>query len=388
MPVLLSLIIAQLLTWRFGDWIRKHAYALYGASIAVAIGVIAITWCGWDASFPLWITAAIWPMFAHGALATAIFIIIMAMGAVPNGDEINKRLRPIRKELSFIACILVLGHNIAYGRTYFVKLFTAPTKMSTTTLLAAICSVIMIALMLVLMVTSIHAVRKKLKARTWKNIQRSAYVFYGLIYVHIMLLYIPMVQRGSLRYMLNVVVYSIIFIMYAGMRIRKALIKKSKTAATYPLPIAMLACVLVCVLSCIQWSTVLPVGTTINVAQADVQQAQVDEADDSADTTTDTAAQDKTPATVTYKDGTHIGTGEGYNGQVTVAVRVSEGQITGVTVVSTGDDGEYWDKATALIDDVVAKQSADVDAVSGATFSSNGLKEAIGNALAAAETEG
>lgn len=383
MPVLLSLILAQLFIWRLGDWIRKHAYALYGASVVIAVGIIAITWCGWDASFPLWITAAIWPMFAHGAFATAIFIIIMAMGAVPNGDEINKRLRPIRKELSFIACILVLGHNIAYGRTYFVKLFTQPDKMSTTTLLAAICSVIMIALMLILMVTSIHAVRKKLKARTWKNIQRSAYVFYGLIYIHIMLLYIPMVQRGSLRYMLNVVVYSIIFIMYAGMRIRKALLKKSRIAATYPLPIAMLVCVLVCVLSCIQWSTVLPAQTSVSIAQADAQEVQEGE----GGTASDDASVQGDSAAVTYKDGTHIGTGEGYNGQVTVAVRVSEGQITSVTVVSTGDDGEYWDKAAAIIDDVVAAQSADVDAVSGATYSSNGLKEAIGNALAAAETD-
>ncbi len=383
MPVLLSLILAQLFIWRLGDWIRKHAYALYGASVVIAVGIIAITWCGWDASFPLWITAAIWPMFAHGAFATAIFIIIMAMGAVPNGDEINKRLRPIRKELSFIACILVLGHNIAYGRTYFVKLFTQPDKMSTTTLLAAICSVIMIALMLILMVTSIHAVRKKLKARTWKNIQRSAYVFYGLIYIHIMLLYIPMVQRGSLRYMLNVVVYSIIFIMYAGMRIRKALLKKSRIAATYPLPIAMLVCVLVCVLSCIQWSTVLPAQTSVSIAQADAQEVQEGE----GGTASDDASVQGDSAAVTYKDGTHIGTGEGYNGQVTVAVRVSEGQITGVTVVSTGDDGEYWDKAAAIIDEVVAAQSADVDAVSGATYSSNGLKEAIGNALAAAETD-
>ena len=383
MPVLLSLILAQLFIWRLGDWIRKHAYALYGASVVIAVGIIAITWCGWDASFPLWITAAIWPMFAHGAFATAIFIIIMAMGAVPNGDEINKRLRPIRKELSFIACILVLGHNIAYGRTYFVKLFTQPDKMSTTTLLAAICSVIMIALMLILMVTSIHAVRKKLKARTWKNIQRSAYVFYGLIYIHIMLLYIPMVQRGSLRYMLNVVVYSIIFIMYAGMRIRKALLKKSRIAATYPLPIAMLVCVLVCVLSCIQWSTVLPAQTSVSIAQADAQEVQEGE----GGTASDDASVQGDSAAVTYKDGTHIGTGEGYNGQVTVAVRVSEGQITSVTVVSTGDDGEYWDKAAAIIDEVVAAQSADVDAVSGATYSSNGLKEAIGNALAAAETD-
>ena len=92
-------------------------------------------------------------------------------------------------------------------------------------------------------------------------------------------------------------------------------------------------------------------------------------------------------ARVLYRE-KHIGTGEGYNGTITVAVRIADGQITGVTVVSTSDDGSYWQSATAIIDEVVEKQSTDVDSVSGATYSSKGLKEAISNALATAVIDG
>ena len=66
----------------------------------------------------------VWPLLSHGAFASALFIIVMYMGALPNGTKAIKRLMPIRAELSITASLLALGHNIAYGRTYFVRLFT------------------------------------------------------------------------------------------------------------------------------------------------------------------------------------------------------------------------------------------------------------------------
>ncbi|MDY4199419.1 MAG: FMN-binding protein, partial [Candidatus Fimadaptatus sp.] len=246
---------------------------------------------------------------------------------------------------------------------------------STTQMLAAICSLIMIAIMLPLMITSFKAVRKKMKPKSWKKLQRSAYVFYGLIYVHTMLLYVPMVQAGRSVYIVNVIVYSLIFISYAGMRIRKELLKK-KRGARCILPVAAVVCVAACVLGCIPWSALSP------TEEPAVPAASVANADGDSDGKAYAASE------VHYADGTHIGTGEGYNGTITVAVRIADGQITGVTVVSTSDDGSYWQSATAIIDEVVEKQSVDVDSVSGATYSSKGLKEAISNALATAVIDG
>ena len=375
MPILLSLVLALLLSWYGGSAIKKHAPVFYGGAALLALTTIAVTWSGADASFPGWMSNYVWPMLSHGAFASALFIIVMYMGALPNGTKAIKRLMPIRAELSIMASLLVLGHNIAYGRTYFVRLFTDTSKMSTAQMLAAICSLIMIAIMLPLMITSFQAVRKKMKPKSWKKLQRSAYVFYGLIYVHTMLLYVPMVQAGRSAYIVNVIVYSLIFISYAGMRIRKELLKK-KRGASCILPVAAVVCVAACVLGCIPWSALSP------TEESAVPAASVDNAEGDSDGKAYAASE------VHYADGTHIGTGEGYNGTITVAVRIADGQITGVTVVSTSDDSSYWQSATAIIDEVVEKQSTDVDSVSGATYSSKGLKEAISNALATAVIDG
>lgn len=375
MPILLSLVLALLLSWYGGSAIKKHAPVFYCGAALLALTTIAVTWSGADSSFPGWMSNYVWPLLSHGAFASALFIIVMYMGALPNGTKAIKRLMPIRAELSIMASLLVLGHNIAYGRTYFVRLFTDTSKMNTTQMLAAICSLIMIAIMLPLMITSFKAVRKKMKPKSWKKLQRSAYVFYGLIYVHTMLLYVPMVQAGRSVYIVNVIVYSLIFISYADMRIRKELLKKKRDARCI-LPVAAVVCVAACVLGCIPWSALSP------TEESAVPAASVDNAEGDSDGKAYAASE------VHYADGTHIGTGEGYNGTITVAVRIADGRITGVTVVSTSDDSSYWQSATAIIDEVVEKQSADVDSVSGATYSSKGLKEAISNALATAVIDG
>lgn len=83
-----------------------------------------------------------------------------------------------------------------------------------------------------------------------------------------------------------------------------------------------------------------------------------------------------------YTDGTYTGTGKGFRGDIKVTVTVENGVISDITVDSYKDDREFFSKAeSSIISAVISSQSTDVDAVSGATFSSNGLIEAIKNAL-------
>ena len=84
--------------------------------------------------------------------------------------------------------------------------------------------------MIVLTVTSFPSVRKKMQAKKWKQLQRTAYVFYGLMYVHIMLINIPYARLGPGMYVANVVIYSIVFLGYAAMRISKAISVKAARA--------------------------------------------------------------------------------------------------------------------------------------------------------------
>ncbi|MCD8191097.1 MAG: FMN-binding protein [Clostridiales bacterium] len=83
-----------------------------------------------------------------------------------------------------------------------------------------------------------------------------------------------------------------------------------------------------------------------------------------------------------YQDGTYTGAGTGFGGEITLSVTIENGEITGVELVSApGEDSSYLSQAETLLDDIVNAQSADLDTVSGATFSSTGILEAAQNAL-------
>ncbi|MGB4659931.1 MAG: FMN-binding protein, partial [Mobilitalea sp.] len=87
-------------------------------------------------------------------------------------------------------------------------------------------------------------------------------------------------------------------------------------------------------------------------------------------------------------DGTYEGTGSGFRGETTVNVTVSEGIISEIQIVSTDDDAKYMNKASnQMIADMISTQTAEVDTVSGATYSSNGLIEAVKEALSQAATD-
>lgn len=85
---------------------------------------------------------------------------------------------------------------------------------------------------------------------------------------------------------------------------------------------------------------------------------------------------------VDYADGTYTGSGQGFGGTVSVEVTISGGSITEITVTdAAGEDAAYLNRAAQMIDRMLAAQSAEVDTISGATFSSNGIKTAVQQAL-------
>lgn len=89
-----------------------------------------------------------------------------------------------------------------------------------------------------------------------------------------------------------------------------------------------------------------------------------------------------------YKDGTYQGSGTGFGGTITVSVTVSGGKITSVNILNaSGETPSYFSSAQGVISRVIASQSPNVDAVSGATYSSNGIISAIQNALSQAAAD-
>lgn len=101
-----------------------------------------------------------------------------------------------------------------------------------------------------------------------------------------------------------------------------------------------------------------------------------------------TAAETTTAETTTaaqtgkYTDGTYTGSGTGLRGTTSVTVTVSGGVITSIEIDSYQDDSQYFNRAkSTIISEILKAQSVDVSTVSGATFSSNGILEAVADAL-------
>lgn len=85
-----------------------------------------------------------------------------------------------------------------------------------------------------------------------------------------------------------------------------------------------------------------------------------------------------------YKDGTFTGTGSNRRGSIQVAVKIKNDKITDVTI---SDYGMHYSESDVdgLPDEVVQKQSASVNNVSGATYSTQAFQDAIQDALSQAQ---
>ena len=87
-----------------------------------------------------------------------------------------------------------------------------------------------------------------------------------------------------------------------------------------------------------------------------------------------------------WSDGTYEGSAMGYAGDIVVSVTVTSGEMSDITIVSAElEDGAYFEMAQDIVDDILDAQSVDVDTISGATFSSTGIRDAVETALEAAK---
>ncbi len=471
MIFLISLALTALFIRFCAKSLRAHPVPYYWGAVIIAVAVVLCTVNG--VVFPGWFSTWVWPIFARSAFSTALFVAVMYAGAVHNGSKLMKTLMPIRGELSIIASILTLGHNISYGKTYFRLLFTRPDRLPVNQLLAAVCSLVMLCIMIPLFITSFKCVRRKMKGSSWKKLQRLAYGFYALIYIHVLLLTVPGAQKGSGSYLLTIIVYSVVFLTYGAMRIQKALRNQPARVRRIPAVAAVFALLLV---SCatagpfLQVSSVnvttenppaeqnidnsdtpetenTPVSealpeTNLPESQENTQSNEPETSETELSTeeapsaeqpaageehTAVSAANASTPASTQqaassassaeqsaepsaaaqqpaepakaeqpapalepeviyqYQNGTFSGSGDGFEGTITVSVSIENDKITGISVVSSSDDEPYWSEGKAVISRILSAQSANVDTVSGATFSSGGIIEAVRAALNSAK---
>lgn len=449
MNFIISFILVILFIRFFSEVLKKKPTIFYISAAVIAAIVVAVH--ALEYHFSGVFGNYIEPLFARAGISGAMFILVMYAGAAPAGSYVSRKLMPIRGQLSIIASILTLGHNTAYGLTYFKNLFTARAGMPMYQLLASICSIIMIVIMIPLFITSFIRIRRKMNGKKWKKLQRLAYVFYGLTYVHVVLLIMPQVLRQRTWYVVNFILYTAIYLGYLVCRLLKTNARKHKTEKV--LLKKQVYALIICTCISIAAGLVLSFGfgqtrtrstrttansktssentsedssdetteaiksdddissggdngedisenaaggtaasndvnvetASSNTANAAVNASSTDSKNSSADENSDAAAVSST----VYKDGTFTGTGFGYEGNISVSITIENDKIVGLEFAEYDDDPDYRVDGNEMLANIYTAQTGDeivtdVDTVSGATFTSEGVLDAFLDALDAA----
>ncbi|MDU2374852.1 ferric reductase-like transmembrane domain-containing protein [Anaerococcus vaginalis] len=209
------------------DLIKKYPVIFYLGIYAWTGFVVYYYNMGFDRNFPTWFNEYFMKIFSRGIFATASFMIVMFLGTITKHNDFSKKLMAIRGEMSIMASLLVFSHNIIFGLRYFPILFTNPSSMPQRQLIASIITIFLLLMLIPLFVTSFKTIRRKMKAKSWKNLQKMAYPFFIGIYVHVMVLY----SSNWKENMVGVVIYTLIYLAYIILRLRKRNIKMQKSLA-------------------------------------------------------------------------------------------------------------------------------------------------------------
>ena len=401
MILTLTLICSLAFFHFFGKALKKKPAVLYG--ICILLSLVSIFYPR-EGGLPF-LDFFFKKIMQRGVLAGSLFIWVMLAPVLPKSFSGRKTIYLLRGEMAICASLITLAHNLAFGGKYFGALFLGQGHISLMELHAAIVSCLMILLLIPLTITSFQTVRRKMQGKTWKKLQNWSYLFYLLLYLHIFFIYQGALIRGKGDYFFTLMLYSFIFGLYGFLRIRQYRIQKEgKEKKTFPLLRIGGILPIVCIFlsgfySAGKYRAALEANVDKIRAQESVSEqhgqgeennssekaseASGDKAStNSSDASSDSQVADEDSISGAYKDGECFGKASAYNGNVEVKVTISGGKITAIDIVKTKDDEEYFfDAQKKVIPEILEKQSTDVDAVAGATTSSEGICHAVEKAL-------
>ena len=418
MIVILTLLCSLAFFHFFGKAVKKKPAVLYG--ICILLSLVSIFYPR-EGGLPF-LDFFFKKIMQRGVLAGSLFIWVMLAPVLPRSFSGRKTIYLLRGEMAICASLITLAHNLAFGGKYFGALFLGQGHISLMELHAAIVSCLMILLLIPLTITSFQTVRRKMQGKSWKKLQNWSYLFYLLLYLHIFFIYQGALIRGKGEYFFTLMLYSFIFGFYGFLRIRQYRVQK-ETREKKAVPLLRIAGILPIV--CLFLSGFYSAGKYRAALEANVDKIRAQEtvseskgsaeteaekkgsaestgrgeeksdfsektvevsgdkaSANSTDASSDSQAADEDSISGAYKDGECFGKASSYNGNVEVKVTISGGKITAIDIVKTKDDEEYFfDAQKKVIPEILEKQSTDVDAVAGATTSSEGICHAVQKAL-------
>lgn len=226
MEIVASLLIAGVGSLLLARPLKKAPAVFYALAVLLDLFYLGLPYWG----MPSVVERAFMPFMQRGLLAFGLFAVVMFVGVLPAGSSVRQRLVPVRGPLSIVAAILVLGHVINYAASYLGRVLAGGSSVMPSLLLSFGVSSLLVVLLAVLTVTSFQVVRARMSASTWKAVQKWAYVFFGLIYLHVLLALgasaLSFQKAGG-----SLLLYTVIFGLYVVLRVaRQRELRQSTTS--------------------------------------------------------------------------------------------------------------------------------------------------------------
>ncbi len=224
---LIALVVSAIVVFPLGKPLRKHPSVFYAVA---AVFVVLYVWALWTGA-NLAPVRALTAVLQKGYVASILLAVVMFTGCLDEGSKLRRKLQPIRGELSILSFIFILGHLAAYAPSYLRRidvLFSTRSNIAFSLTVA----LVLTALFLVLTVTSVRALHKRMSPKAWKGLQRFSYLMVVLLIVHVgFVLGRSAIADPTSQAMFSLVVYLVVVVLYAVLRIRKALRDKKSLEA-------------------------------------------------------------------------------------------------------------------------------------------------------------
>lgn len=275
----------------------------------------------------------------EGFIGLALFIVVMYAGAFKKGSKFNKRFKSIRKEYSILGFVVLLPHAITYllqflDGSYPVEWF----------------GVIAYAIMIPLFIISFSFIKKKMDIRKWFSIQRWAYLAYATIFIHLLLI-------GQTDHL---IAYTVIFSVYTFLKLKNYAFKENTSIAKTVKSIGVTVLV---VLVSLTFTGTIEVSALIGSFEA---------------TTVDVSL---------LEDGVYNGEATGFkNLDVSLEVTVEDGMIIDINIIEYGATSSHGgvnfkNAGEEMAENIISTQDTGIDSISGATKTTEGIQDAVVNAL-------
>jgi uncharacterized protein with FMN-binding domain len=326
MPNFIALFLTLAIVYAAAPSIRKFRRPFYATVLLISI--VALAFPAFPGAF----------LINGGYEGLSLWIIVMFVGIKNPFKTMSKKIRLVRAELSIAAFIFTFSH--------FIFDFMLDFELSIVT------GILSVLIMIPLFATSFNAIRKRIKGASWKNLHRLAYSAYILMFLHVILV------TGDPAHL---VYYSTVLFAYLFFKL------KPSTLSLSLLKYGFLAAILLH----------MALSPLLNLLISEKHEDTIDN-----------------PSIFTseniYRDGTYTGIADGYGPDLTVEVTAENNLISNIEILSHNERGSsfYAPAIKQIPAEIIKNQSISVDAVSGSTYTSYGIMNAVGDALSEAIESG